>query len=471
MKSAYGGIVINERETEPLSEYVIDFLFGLKKECAYLDYKWYLDLGKNSEEFIKTLKHLFAFANYGGGWILLGWKENDKKVAEPVGLPEDYNADQSVIQEKINSYLDSPLEIHFKLFNKNIDGKIKKFGIFFIPPSSKRIVPNKDGIINYTEDKKKIVFKKGDLFFRRGTSSIHPSPYEEKIIDERIKDENYRLSVLSGDADNIKETLYSNLFSVTKFPEWIYLGQKKSYDNVSIKVLLKQKGVFPEWIFKFRDYQKQMVIFENLEDPDNTYTSLVDQESIKKEKVSDWLKDKDKKRIIISLLNKEMIHFCFSKKLFYFSDKNKFFFPCIGSDERNENWISRNSRQSTRQVAKKSYASQLKSSVYHHHCFSGNFLELDESIFCYKIVPSFLLTHDGKNPLSSFKAGTFITRLAYNQFNDKYLNNILFWMYKISDGKSIKINDYLEISSNPLSVELNKGIISDLPSSILGSDI
>lgn len=463
-------IVINERETEPLSEYVIDFLFNLNKECAYLDYKWFLDFSTKSDDFIKTIKHFLAFANHGGGWLLLGWKQNEQNKAIPEGLPETYYADQSIIQEKINSYIDQPMEVHYKEFEKYVDSCKRRYAIIFIPPSTCKLVPNKDGIIRYQDGKERIVFRKGDLFFRRGSQSIIPSSSEMSLIEERICKEDYRLSVLSGEPDDITETLYSNLFPLVKYPKWVYLAKKKDYDSSLIHKLLKQEKIFPYWIPKYREYENNIVIFENLEEPTNSYRKLVDTSTIKKESFLEWLIDTDKKRVVVSLLNKEMIHYCINHGLYYFKNKNKFFYPCEDSTVRYETWISKSGRKSTRQVANKAYASQLNQSVYYHHCFDGSFIEIDDTDFCYQIVPSFLLTTDGKKPISSFEAGTFITRLAYSQYNDKYLNNILFWRYKLSEGESIVINDYIEISPDPLTVKLNKGIMTDLPSNVLSED-
>ena len=450
-------ITINERETDPLSEYVSDFLFGLKKECAYLDYKWFIDLSKNSEDFAKTMKHVLAFSNYGCGWIMLGWKEIDKTL-KPVGLPENFSADQAVIQEKVNSYLEKPLEVHYKEFYKEVDNVKKRFALIFIPPSKEKLIPIKDGVLKAGE-KLKTMFTKGELLFRRGSQSINPSEDEISYIENRIKDYNYKLSVLSGEPDLIEETLYSNLFEVIKMPEFVYLGKKKEIDNVSIKVFLKSERIFPEWIFKFLEYAGQIVLFENLENSENPYRKIVDVNSIKKERVTEWLSDVDKKKIIISLLKKELLHLCFEKDLFYFEYKNQFFFPAIkDTDERAIEWLSKTGRKSSRIVAKKSYANQINGFVYYHHCFSGNIIEIEKNKFYYEIVPSFLITRDGRRPFSNFSIGTFITRLAYSQFNDKYLNNILFWMYTVSEGSNIRINDYLEISCEPVTIKLDKGI-------------
>ncbi len=47
MREVIGGVVINEVEAEPLSDYVLDFLTSQKKECPYLDFKLLSELDKD----------------------------------------------------------------------------------------------------------------------------------------------------------------------------------------------------------------------------------------------------------------------------------------------------------------------------------------------------------------------------------------------------------------------------------------
>lgn len=61
-------VVINEKECEPLSEYVLNFLKSQKKECSYLDFKLTINTDKDSD-FPELVKDILAFSNYGGGWI------------------------------------------------------------------------------------------------------------------------------------------------------------------------------------------------------------------------------------------------------------------------------------------------------------------------------------------------------------------------------------------------------------------
>ena len=186
MTKVLADVVINEKEAEPLSDYVLDFLIGRKKECPNLDFKLKIDISKNSN-FPELAKDIFAICNYGGGWILIGWEERISSQYFPVGLPDDYHVDGAILQEKFNSYSNIEIEIIYTEFERAIEKERKRFAAIYIPSSYDILKPIKEGKYKKGE-KEKIVFKKDDIFYRRGSQSIHPSSYEMELIHKRIKD-------------------------------------------------------------------------------------------------------------------------------------------------------------------------------------------------------------------------------------------------------------------------------------------
>lgn len=478
MQKVAGGVVINEVEAEPLSDYVLDFLIAQRKESPYLDFKKIIHVQKNSN-FPEIAKDFFAFSNYGGGWILIGWDEVKSNTYIPVGLPDDYSVDQATLQEKFNSFSNVSIEIQYLEFNRDlrpafnnsayadeikerVNSISNRFAAIFIPPSYELLKPTKDG--KYEKDgKEKIVFVKDNIFYRRGTQSIPPNSNELNLIKKRIEKENYRLSVLSGAPDEIDEKIHSNLFPVTKLPKYVYSGEIFDYDSASIKFTLKRLGVFPEWMHKFKVWDGKLLTFEDLTDQNNVYRNLVLLETIKREPIENWLDSEDKNRIVVELLNREIRHHAIGIGMFHFKKRDKFYYD-TDQEKRVESWQSRYGK-ATRTVATKMWAEQLHKFVYCHGAFFPNFLQLGKGNFYLRILPTFVITEDGEYAISGFKEGTIITRLSYDKYNSNYLNNVLFWIYKLGDGNDIQIGDYLTISSEPLTTELPLGIIFDIPSS------
>jgi len=452
-------VVINEKECEPLSDYVLNFLKSQKKESSYLDFKLTISTNKDSD-FPEIVKDILAFSNYGGGWILIGWKEEKKSQFLPLGVPEDYKIDQAILQEKFNSYLDNPITLEYVEKSEEFVGKKRRFGFIYIHPSKEILKPKCDG--EYQKNgKKKLVFKAGDIFYRRGTQNIHPSDFELKLIEKRLPKENYRISILSGEPDEIEEEIFSNLFEIKNLPKYVYLGEKKDYDGASIKYILKEKGINP-FFDKFKEWNKKIVTFEDIQDISNPYSVLINNSS--RELVSSWLEDPDKSRIIIELLNREFVYKAISKGFYH--NRGSLFFPAIqGTENREQQWQARY-RKSSKIVVNRMYAEQLHKYVFLHASVFVSFLRIGERIFL-QLSPSFILTENGRRVISGFREGTVITRVAYSVRNNQHLNNILFWIQQFKEEIEdlIKIEDYITIDSNPSKGSLSKRIIFDLPSS------
>ncbi|MBD3354429.1 hypothetical protein GF361_00410 [Candidatus Woesearchaeota archaeon] len=474
MAKAIAGIIINEVETEPLSGYVIDFLTTSTRESPFLDFKKTIDLRKSSA-FPETAKDIFAFSNYGGGWILLGWEEHKKNQFVPVGLSEDFEFEPANLQTKFDSYSIEPLAFDYTEFRKDFKDNFPKakddfkqkinsvsdrFGVIYVPPSSKLLIPSKKGEYE-VNGKKKCVFYPNDVFYRRGTQSIRPSSTEKALIEKRLKKENYRLSLLSGEPDEVEETIYSNLFEIKQMPVSVYYGKVKDYDNVSIKALLKQEKVFPEWYFKFKYWSGNLVTFENLSDNTSPYSKLVVPGTIKEEPLSEWIKDSDKFRVVKEILNREIRHHAMRKGIWLEDKKYKLYYPAE-EVTRKEKWKSRYAA-SNKTVATKFYVPKLKRYLYWHVAFYADVLNFNDKFYL-KILPSFIISEDGKKILSDPVIGTLITSLSYNKYNSLYLNNVLFWIHQIGEGNDIKIGDYMTISKSPVDLKASMGILYDLPS-------
>jgi len=187
-------IIRPEVEVEPLGDIMLNFLIDKDREEPYLDFKETLDIRKTSS-FAKIAKDFFAFSNYGGGFILIGFKEKakmenppeDKKVNFlPLGLPADYHIDQSDLQPKFNSYSNVPIEIGYREFLKNIGGTEKKFAAIYVPASTCVLTPIKDGVYVDEKGKTKRAFETGSVMIRRGTQSLPATDEEEAWIKKKV---------------------------------------------------------------------------------------------------------------------------------------------------------------------------------------------------------------------------------------------------------------------------------------------
>ena len=470
----------------PLSQNVIDYLMAQKRESSFLDFKKILNISKDDlNDFPKLVKDAMGFANNGGGYILIGFQQNDhaddsiKSKFVPVGIPDDFNVDQASLQEKINSFLNTPLSVSYLEFAHKVsigkDTPIKRnFAIIYFPPSPAILMPVKDGdyiIETKTEGKKsKKAFKTGDIIIRRGTQNAIASQYEIDWISRRVKDHNYRLSVLSGQVDEVEEILYSNLFELTQVPTYIWRAATK-YDNYpDIGRALRQKAPnVSHYVLRCKLWGGQIVSFTDLSDRSNAYHSLIREDSTpSKEPVSEWLSDEDKKNTVIELIKKEIYSFANVERSMFFDGKTrKLYYPALGEGSRSVEWPTRYKGVSKRIVSAKMYSPKLGQFVYWHVAVKPNIHTIGHQLYL-SLYPTMVITSDGRHPKDGPDQGAVITSLQYDKYNSSYMNTILFWAKKLSNGgEDIMLDNGLKISATPVETTIGSGIRWDIPTTDL----
>ena len=466
-----GAVRINDEVTDPIGEYVIAYLMAQTKETTFCDFKWTLDVTKNSQDFLKIIKDVYAFSNYGGGWLALGVKQNDhsdKKIKGKfikIGLPEDFNLDDASLQEKINAHLEDPISIQYVEFHQTINKEERRFALVYFPPSSKILTSKKD-ITYKTGNHKKTIVLKDTVYTRRGTQSIPASDFEKELIRKRLKREEYRLSILNGEPDEIHEIIHSNLFEVTKLPDTIHLGVNRQ--KLFLEIIEGLRQIYPNqrhFSLKYRVYEDKIVTFADLGYPMSIYREMIYPDTITRESVADWLTDEDKEKIITSLLNKEIVEKATSQGMRYDQKSSKLYYTMPQDQkERKEEWPSRYKGIQKKRVAKKTWYDKQKRYVYVHDAVRANIMKIG-TVFYLKLNPTMIVTEDGKKPMQGMEVGPIITGETYRIYNKGQLNSILFWINKLGNGKDISVIQDFEISHEPVQTSLEVGISWDIPTS------
>lgn len=454
-----------EVESDPLSDLVLNFLIDHDQEEPYLDFKLTINIDKGSN-FPEIAKDFLAFSNYGGGMILVGYR--DKSFAEdereknyprkyvPVGLPDDFHLDQTNLQSKFDPYSIHSIAIGYREFSKQIEGVSRRFAEIYIPPSSEIMKAAKTGRYSGPDGRTHTPFEAGTILFRHGTQSKPATKSEIDYITRRVKDTQYKLSVLSGQPDRVKETIYSNLFEAKTLPRRICTGKpKESFWTQEIYQSLRD---YVSIYWKGKD-----VTFENLSDIRNPLWQSVTTDSIVSEETSLWLADADKRRIVEKLLNAELNHLARTIGLRKDPDRFRFFFPCP-SESLTITWSPRFKESSELLVAKKTYSAKLHKNICIHLAVTAQFTILENRVFL-RLSPSLLLTSNGADLVPGEQVGPQITSLLHNRYNQSYLNNLLFWIAQFSKGgpQVSLAHDAIRIDSTPATTSIEAGILADRP--------
>ncbi len=172
------------------------------------------------------------------------------------------------------------------------------------------------------------------------------------IFSSRTLSLRYRLSIISGEPDKVKEILHSNLFVVKSLPDTVYVGTAKY--STFMEAVNALKETYPDTRYfnlRYRPYEDNIVSFQNLGNPSNIHHELVDEDSVRKESLDKWLDNGDKEKIIISLLNKE-VRAHGSRQGMRLDDKTgRLYYPASGKF-RSELWPTRYKGISAKKVAR-----------------------------------------------------------------------------------------------------------------------
>ncbi len=451
-------MTIEDTEISPdsLGDLILNLIWNKMREEPHVDYKATIDISKDSD-FAKTAKHIFAMANRGGGWLIFGVQEDDKKKLVPIGLDSLFVLDQAALQEKFNSFSSEPIEIGFRFFEKTIEERgiqhERKFLALFIPPSKSKLIPIKDGWYIDISGKKRIVFKKNDVLIRRGTQSIRATNNEEKEIEERAKRELQRISFLSGRPDKTKETIFGNLLKVSRLPTHVY---EANLNDPSIP--LSRSGSHP-----FSKQGSRIVSFCPLDT--DIFQEYITQNSTKTLITKDLLESQDGQNLVTHLLNLEATAAMKANGFLveHESRSRPFFYP--GQEEyREEEWNAFN-RRITRKVVRKFYHKKAKAYRWHHNSVSLAFTWIGQD--CYlRVTPGILLTADGIHPIHNPDETTTITSLLARRFNAHFRYDFLFFLDKMpkSNSGEISFGDRVFMASEPVRAYLEFGISGDTPS-------
>ncbi len=419
-----------------------------RRESAEFDFKLIIDASRY--KFPAVAKDIFAMANYGGGYILVGIKELSTGAFEPQGLPSDFHLDQADLQQKFNAYSSDPIEIGYREFEYPVDGESRRFALIYAPPSTSPLYPKSDGIVRGPKGRERTVFRRGVLLVRRGTQSIRASAREAKFIKKRCEETEYLISLISGNPDEVPEKLYSNFFDVLKLPDAVF-SARLAVDKVPFQARLAVPLVV-----------QSPYLYSFLNPHEEPMSTLVSKGSVEEHRVHDWLEDKDRRNILLWLLDSSLIWEARNRGMFEFS--KKIYFPLReGETERREPWPGM-VRKSSRLVATEMYASQLGETVVVHPSVSVKFTFMAEKLYL-RLVPSYVLTYDGRRVRRGEEEGTVITRLSYDDYNAAYLRNVFFWMSQFGPAtvSLFLLDGLIAISALPVTTRIGFGIRSDRP--------
>ena len=213
-----------------LSLDAVRYLVGCRGECEWLDFKETLTLERDSE-LAEFGRDVLALKNSGGGYIVVGVKD---KTWEPLGLHAPLPYDSKLLRDKVRYCTGIDLEVDIVQHTLALASKSAQFALVLVRASKKRSKRRSPTLVakDFRRDEK-FGLRRGEIYVRRGDSSIRVSSEEELVaILDRLED--------AADQDELGITQRMSPFSVE---DGTYRLLEKGFGRFIDRAPLREKAL------------------------------------------------------------------------------------------------------------------------------------------------------------------------------------------------------------------------------------
>lgn len=251
------------------------------------------------------------------------------------------------------------------------------------------------------------------------------------------------------------ETLYTNLLPVLRMPEVIYVAPVLPEKQPNFHDRISGGAWIPPYF-----YAKGLVF--TLSDPsiaDTALTDVIDKGGVETFGLDDWLSQNENNvNRLKALLNSTLHRHIRRRGLSYSKDYRRYFYNKGLAEDVPiyRTWkSSRTGRISKRQVAK--FYEYGRSRFYRHLAFNSWFENFGGE-WAVVIEPRVHFTVDGETRWEGKTATRYAIKARVEEYNNVFLNNVLFWAHQLSNGETafdLTINDVsiCQLSGIPATTE------------------
>lgn len=161
-----------------MSKDALDYLLNCRTECEWLDYKETIQI-EDDKQLCNFAKDVIAMKNVGGGYIVIGVRD---KTWERIGLETKLPYDTKMIRDKILRASGLSIDVDIVQHQIHQDSKVKYYPLILIRASKKRSKRRVPSLVSKDFcHVKPFGLRKGDIYARKGDSTIKISSTEELI--------------------------------------------------------------------------------------------------------------------------------------------------------------------------------------------------------------------------------------------------------------------------------------------------
>ena len=142
-------------------------------ESATLDFKEILDLSRSRDR-VEFAKDVLAMANTAGGHIIVGVEDSTRQKVGLVEALQVHLREPKDINDKLRKYTGGYITVASALHRLDDENASPTLAIIYVPRAAFKINAHDDGVYQdpANPDKQKWVFRKGDVYVRKGDASV-----------------------------------------------------------------------------------------------------------------------------------------------------------------------------------------------------------------------------------------------------------------------------------------------------------
>lgn len=233
-------------------------------------------------------------------------------------------------------------------------------------------------------------------------------------------------------ATDTSETLYTNLLPVLELPKRIWVAPVLPEKQPRFHDRLTGAGVIPPYLYK----AGMLVTLADPAIPGTALTPVIEDGAQEDFSLGDWLgqaseNESDLRALLNSALHRHLRHLGME----FQKDPRRYFFnKGLAEDAAlHRRWTSaRTGRSYSRLVAK--HYSYGKLSFFRHLALDARFERFGER-WAVGIYPALHFSTDGTRSWEGKAAHSYAIRARAEEYNNVYLNNVLFWANQLSRGE------------------------------------
>lgn len=261
--------------------------------------------------------------------------------------------------------------------------------------------------------------------------------------------------ILETGADYFREVIESNLLELKTPPRTVTVVKM---GNLTLGDIENKYGMFP---FPFAQYEGELISLRETRAVEKYFGNGGPRPYSKNAR--DYLREKDKRRVIVNLLNQELFTYADNLGFNIDVERGRIFFSLDGGQIRKITWSSF-SKKATRTVVGFTADRDGNPRYWYHYGAYLNIKEIERSFFI-AVSPTWVFTFDGEKPLDKEIKQKVATKKMNREDNARILYNQHFWFQFFSgNNKSFRLplaHNCGLVTADPLVCNINVGLKND----------